>query len=80
MIFPGLFGMSRRENETVNLVFVILEAESDGGSSVLKERLTRTVCWPMAAQRCRRTEARFMTLATCSDSLTSLWNIGSDGG
>ena len=52
MIFPGLFGMSRRENETVNLVFVILEAESDGGSSVLEERLTRTVCWPMAAQRC----------------------------
>ena len=28
----------------------------------------------------RRTEALFMTLATCSDSHTSLWNIGSDGG
>uniref|UniRef100_A0A4W2IPJ6 Synaptoporin n=1 Tax=Bos indicus x Bos taurus TaxID=30522 RepID=A0A4W2IPJ6_BOBOX len=27
----------------------------------------------------RRTEALFMTLATCSDSHTSLWNIGSDG-
>ena len=44
MIFPGLFGMSRRENETVNLIFVILETESDGGSSVLKERLVGTVC------------------------------------
>ena len=44
MIFPGLFGMSRRENETVNLIFVILETESDGGSSVLKERLVQTVC------------------------------------
>ena len=31
MIFPGLFGMSRRENETVNLIFVILETEAGVG-------------------------------------------------
>lgn len=43
MIFPGLFGMSRRENETVNLIFVILETEA-GVGLVLMERLVGTVC------------------------------------
>lgn len=44
MIFPGLFGMSRRENETVNLIFVILETEAAGVGLVLMERLNGTVC------------------------------------
>ena len=58
--------------------------------SLKQNLMVGLLCWRKGSSRLfadqwlpstvRRTEALFMTLATCSDSHTSLWNIGSDGG